>query len=175
MSQGAFNLNLLGRLGNQMFSACFALAYCKRHDLDLRIEGDSILEKIFDLKFGRFKERFQDRQRTESTLDPNGEGDVEFTGYCQNQQSLIYTEAQAWEWFTMKPELVGYLKANHQTPSAWPVIHLRRGDYEGAGYQIVGHQAYLAAMREHDRSNYPLHRIVSDACPVIDKNLPVVR
>lgn len=147
MSQGIFNLQLMGRFGNTMFQVAFALACCQRHDLELRIEGDWIGEEIFGLKLGRFGERFPDRLRNEDTLDPNGEADVEFRGYCQNQKSLIYTRSEAREWFKItqpyKERLADHLRG-------LPVVlwHYRDGDFRGYNYPVVGLRSFVNATRE---------------------------
>lgn len=123
-------LRNIGRFGNRMFRYAHARALCDQNGHELRTElwGG---EKIFTLD-GATHAR------------PDGTEDFVMDGYCQNQQSLIYTRADCRRWFTFRPEIIDLLKS--VPVYNLPYAHFRRGDYASANYPLVGSKSVELAM-----------------------------
>ena len=74
--------------------------------------------------------------------------DLEFRGYAQRQECMIYTKRQAQEWLKLRPEIetacvaaVG--AAGGSTDRI--VCHQRKGDYAGYGFPMVSVGSYRQA------------------------------
>lgn len=128
----AVALRNLGRFGNQLFRYAYARALAEQNGYELRTD-EWVGEKIFTLD-GHEAER------------PDGTEELEIEGYCQNQESLIYSRADCRRWFELKPEVAWMLDLGMPPMKEYSIIHLRRGDYAGAGYPLVGFKAAQAAM-----------------------------
>lgn len=130
-------LKNLGRFGNLLFRYAHARKLAELNNCALRTER-WVGEKIFTL----------DAPETIHFFPPSdGTEDFVVDGYCQNQQSLIYTRADCRRWFTFRPEIVDLLKS---TPVYnLPYAHFRRGDYAGAGYPLVGRKSVELAMLQY--------------------------
>jgi hypothetical protein len=72
-------------------------------------------------------------------------------GYFQDQSSMIYTRSQAKRWFTIRPEIQGFL---NQHIKAEPVLcHRRVGDYANLSYVVVSLRSYWDAIVKY---GYPI-------------------
>lgn len=68
--------------------------------------------------------------------------------YRQDQDSLIYTRADARRWFAWRPEVAE--KMRDDTAKRFEVMaHYRCGDYLRLGYPVVGHPAIINAVVAH--------------------------
>lgn len=122
----------LGRHGNQMFRAAFALALCEKNGYELRMQ-ETPLERIFTL------DGWQPKR-------PTGTEDIVIDGYCQSQDDLIYSRADCRRWFEIKQELKNKLYQHYN----WNVhAHFRRGDFKDAGYPVISRQSVDAAVAEY--------------------------
>lgn len=124
-------VNLIGRLGNQMFQWAYAKALAEQRGLEL-VTNPWVGEQIFTL----------DGYKTEEPAEPAD--DTVVYGYCQAQQNMIYSRADCRRWFKVKPEFEDRLFQNHVYDL--PHVHFRRGDYASAGYPIVSRRAVETAM-----------------------------
>lgn len=120
---------LIGRFGNCMCIYAAAKALAEQNGWQLECEP-WIGQKVFQLDDPK----------------PSREPDHIVDGYCQNQESLIYSRADCKRWFRFKQE------AHDEFDSlSWPriAIHLRRGDYKDLGYVVVSMDSYLRAANEN--------------------------
>ena len=158
-------LTNLGRFGNQLFRYAHARALAEQNGYALKTEP-WVGEKIFTL----------DSPPNIIYYRPDGTEDLVIDGYCQNQQSLIYSRADCRRWFKLRPEVESRL---HYCYSWWPHAHFRRGDYVGSdGYPLISRKAVDAAVAEHlfpgelRRSMNPGREYiaVSDDTPTLDSD-----
>jgi hypothetical protein len=80
--------NLIGGFGNQLFQYAAVRALAEKEGREFKTP-EWVGEKIFVLP----------------PVNRPQKGDMELRGYCQNQQSAIYTRSQVKEWFKIKPEI----------------------------------------------------------------------
>lgn len=121
----AINLQMIGRFGNQCMQYLHARALAERDGLELRTPR-WIGEKVFQI---------------EPTAEPDYSG-AYLHGYFQNQESLIYSQAQVCEWFKFRSEIEAMLASLRGIEL---VGHQRHGDYEGYNYPIIALQSYYNA------------------------------
>lgn len=143
MSNGVFQLSMMGRFGNMMFQYAFARAYCEKHGLELQTD-QWVGENIFEITPNAIRGDWLPR-RCENTLI-DGERDVSYRSYSQQQKCLIYTKWAIQRWFKFRPEVEEKLKAYfsaHPHPVMPIVAHRRVGDYLGYGYPVVSKASYL--------------------------------
>lgn len=150
-------LRNLGRFGNRMFRYAHARALAEQNGWMLKTERWEG-EKIFTL----------DAEGFAFWPEPDGSEDMLIDGYCQNQQSIIYSRADCRRWFKLKPEVEAKLIERHYY--ALPHAHFRRGDYAGAGYPLVSKRAVEAAMLQY--GIYDPCVPVSDETPRGDPDFP---
>lgn len=110
---------IIGGFGNQLFQWAGGYARAMAAGEPFRV-GKCHLDRVFELP-------------PHETV----EGNLEFMGYFQDQDSLLYTRSQVREWFLFKKR---FEVQAHRT-----VAHVRRGDYLGAGYPVVTEKAFAAA------------------------------
>lgn len=121
--------NLIGRLGNQMFIYAYCRALAEREGVKL-VTPDWVGQKIFEI----------DPTRKRWT------GDREVGGYCQNQESLIYTRRQVREWFKPRSWILERLKLiTHKRILG----HRRVGDYIGYSFPVVSAESYYRALEKY--------------------------
>lgn len=120
--------HLIGRFGNQCFQYAYARKLAEQQGRELHTNAWAG-QKIFQLN--------------EPPLDGSEEMLPEH--YRQDQDSLIYTRADARRWFAWRPEVAEKL------PLYVPRVmaHLRRGDFFACGYPVVGFNAIVAAVLAH--------------------------
>ena len=118
---------LAGGLGNRMFEYAFARAYAEKIGAELRLnypQGE-VLHRIFGIA----------HPPAEIPLTPvdssffeewDGRTNITILGMGQMQKNLLYTRAQAREWFTLRPELQDLVRS---VPSMELVANVRLGDY----------------------------------------------
>lgn len=135
----------LGRFGNRLFRAAKALALAEQIGAELRMEAWEG-ERIFTLD-GWTPKR------------PDGTEDIVIDGYCQNQQSLIYSRSDCRRWFKLRPEVEEKLKP---FASNGPVGHIRKGDFISAGYPVLTESAIRMAAH---KCGLPVVHTVSDEWP----------
>lgn len=124
---------LIGRLGNRMFIWAHAKAFCEQNGYELHTE-EWVGEHIFTL------DNWIPRPVT-------GTEDIVIDGYCQNQESLIYSRADCRRWFELKRGVKAELEAFQFPQSTY--VHLRRGDYKSSsGYPLVSLSSAVRAMNE---------------------------
>lgn len=135
----SFNLHHLGRFGNQLFGYAFARGYCERHNLALHTD-EWVGEKLFDISHPRCTDDLP--RRDEFTL-VDGEGDVSYRSYSQQQKCVdYYTRSQCKRWFTLRPEFAR--RAAHY-PMGGAFAHYRADDYAPLGYVVVSRASFLHA------------------------------
>jgi hypothetical protein len=128
--------HLIGRFGNQMFQYAHARKLAEQRGVQLHT-NEWAGQKIFQLD------------------DPpiNGSDTIQMLPehYRQDQDSLIYTRADARRWFAWRPEVAEELDAVWpQVPNDLSVtVHWRRGDYLELGYPVVGFSAILKGIVAH--------------------------
>lgn len=144
--------NLLGRFGNQCLQYLHARARAERNG-DTISTPQWIGEQIFDIPVAH-------RYRDKDSMD--------VTGYCQDQESLIYTRKQAREWFKFKPEIQ---KALSSVPPVKIACHRRVGDYEDLGYVVVSEQSYFNAAEKYFPGDAPL-TFITEENPFLVPGLP---
>lgn len=118
--------NLIGRFGNQLFIYAHARALAEQQNREFRC-APWIGQKIFELD--------------DKPLEPGQDHEL-IGGYCQNQQSLIYTKRDCQRWFRFKQSIHDVL--NRWTQNA-TLAHIRRGDYFNLGYVVVSKDSYIKA------------------------------
>lgn len=138
-------LTTLGRHGNQMFRAAFAMALCEQNGYELHME-ESPLNRIFTLD-------------GYVPIRPTGTEDIVIDGYHQYHASLIYSRTDCRRWFKLRPEIMAKLENWDETN---PVAHVRRGDYLDAGYPVITETAAISAAV---KAGYPVVGLVSDDYP----------
>lgn len=141
-----------GRFGNQMLQYLFARAWAERNGYELR-HGPFIGEEVFALDPVHRPDVLPYVRVNEDELCAIGspyieDSDIylnrtplEFRGYAMKQSCMLYTKRQAQQWLQIRPELLGKFPAF----SARIAFHLRRGDFLGYGYPVIGAAAYLIA------------------------------
>jgi len=130
----AIALRNLGRLGNLMFRYAYARAITEQKGLELRTDP-WVGEQIFTLDGAAHKR-------------PDGTEELEIDGYCQNQESLIYSRADCRRWFELRPEIKA--KLSHFHVYNLPYGHFRRGDYVGSsGYPLISRKSVENAMMQY--------------------------
>lgn len=141
MSRRMISVSLQGRFGNQLFQYAFARAYAKRMNAEL-LCPEWIGEKIFQISNRRPEtERKFYRIPEIQAITGDSQNEVDLRGYFQSQSSLIYTRAEARQWFTFRPEVRAALDRIQFTDDRC-VAHRRVGDYAGYGYPVVSLASY---------------------------------
>ncbi len=138
-----------------MFRAAHALALCEQNGYELRMEATP-LESIFTL------DGYEPKR-------PDGTEDIVIDGYCQNQESLIYSRADCRRWFKLKPEIEQQLEPHWIKGGPLcdtPHVHYRRGDFASCGYPIIGARAVTKEMQRLIGSAWGMG--VSDDSPLND-------
>lgn len=69
-------------------------------------------------------------------------------GYCQNQQSLIYTKRDCQRWFKFRQSVIDKLQEFVGFDGV--VAHRRLGDYKQLGYVVVSKMSYVKAAARLD-------------------------
>lgn len=119
---------LIGRFGNQIFIYAKAKALAEQNGYRLQCEP-WVGEKVFTLDHEK-----KDR-----------EADIIVDGYCQDQESLIYSGGDCKRWFRIRQE---HLKELDKYPLyGWTTVvaHRRVGDYLDLGYVVVSRESYTDA------------------------------
>lgn len=117
---------LIGRFGNQLFQYAYTKAHCEQNG-DTLVTDKWVGQGLFNIS------------------DPLPPGKCKsLDGYFQDQGSMIYTRSQARSWFTIRPEIKGFLD---QHLSEAPILcHRRVGDYAGLSYVVVSLRSYWDAL-----------------------------
>lgn len=133
---------LIGRWGNLLFQWAHCKAWCKQNDWTLQTDP-WIGERIFQIEDER----------------PHPKPDRVFSGYAQDQDSLIYTRKQCKEWFRFRPEIHNRLIT---LPTEKLLAHRRVGDYGDLGYVVVTTQSYIDACKQHGLCLGALHFVTEE-------------
>lgn len=151
--------NFLGRFGNQAMQYCFARAYSEKHGFEFQCEP-WIGQRIFELNDRPITSLLPRRSEID-VLD--GETNINFYGYAQQQKCLIYyAKSQVREWFKFRPEIAKDLEV-FRSKLDEIIAHRRVGDYFGYGYPVVSSASYVNACHKFGL-NVEMLRIVSDEC-----------
>lgn len=144
MSNGIVNLHHLGRMGNNLFSYCFARGYCERYGFELHTDPWPG-ERIFCIDHPRCR---GDLERKDENTIILGEGNISYCSYSQRQKCAnFYNLEKIRQWLRFRPNVEAALQT--LIPSAQTVVaHIRRGDYAGYGYPLVSEASYFAACKE---------------------------
>jgi hypothetical protein len=130
---------LIGRFGNQLFQYAYARAMCEQSGLTLATPP-WIGERIFNIP---------EAVRCDKP-------DHTFTGYAQDEASLVYSRRDVLNWLRLRPEIQA--KLDTFVPQGEIVAHIRRGDYVGYGcYPLVSKKSYLDAAEQF---GFDLHEVV---------------
>lgn len=144
---------LIGRFGNLCFQYAHCKAWCVQNGWTLQADP-WIGERIFQIEDER----------------PHPKPDRVFSGYAQDQDSLIYTRKQCKEWFRFRPELAWHAFANMKF---WPLLgHRRLGDYGALGYVIVSMESYYRACKQFNLDEKSTLSFVSEEQPHGTVSLP---
>ncbi len=137
-----FQLRMMGRWGNQLFQYSFARAYAEKHGLELQTQP-WVGDHIFELTPNPIRDPFPEaQQRNENTI-VDGDKNISYCSYSQNQKCLIYTRSDVLRWFKFRPEIEERLKKFWHPHCAPGVLaHRRVGDYVGYGYPVVSKDSY---------------------------------
>lgn len=151
--------NFLGRFGNQAMQYTFARAYAEKHGCEFQCEP-WIGQRVFQLDDKSIEKRLP----RYSELDlKDGQVNINFYGYAQNQRCMIYTREQAQNWFKIRPEIEEALKRWRPEDDS-VIAHRRAGDYLGYGYVQVSKKSYHDACQKFGLDVLAL-RFVSDESP----------
>lgn len=159
-------VNMEARFGNQLSRYAYARAYAEKIGAELQTTP-WIGQKIF-----RLTERPPEAEypkRYDMDIEKwDGETAIELTGWGLHQKTLLYTRAQAREWFTFQTRIE---EALARVPHHDLAAHLRHGDFVTmADYVAVSRVSYMKACRDF---NLPVENLVfvSEDRPAI---LPVL-
>jgi hypothetical protein len=137
------NVTLQGRFGNTVMQWLFCRAVSERYGYDLNCE-EWIGERVFDIAIPRYTGPTLLRlNETELLSQVKGElapkSDIEFRGYAQMQESMVYTKRQAQSWLKIRPEHLAALDRlrQHHFPKDTIVAHHRKGDFISYSYPVV--------------------------------------
>lgn len=131
-------VHLIGRFGNQCFQYCFARKLAQLQGRELHT-NPWVGQRIFQID--------------DKPLD--GGEDMLPEHYRQDQDSLIYTRADARRWFAWRPEVEEKL-SGYRTYEKNLVAHHRCGDYAACGYPVVSRLAVMNAIEAHGFGSWPL-------------------
>lgn len=126
-----------GRFGNQLFQYAFAKAYAQSIDAELQTP-DWIGRHIFK----NINEKIMTNLAGPSTEFPNGEGNIDLSGYFQQPEHLNFlSRKELKEWFTFKDP-------SYNIPKYDVVLHKRRGDYLSFPevFAIISDESYNVAL-----------------------------
>lgn len=151
--------SLQGRTGNQVMQYLFARAFAQIARAELQV-NPWIGERIFQIEHprpapcirDRFCETERDLGRALRTFSERDDAEMEFRGYAQCQNAMIYTKRQAQSWLKLRPEIetaCAHAVLASPASSGAIVCHRRVGDYVGYGYPVVSHQSYERACEEY--------------------------
>jgi hypothetical protein len=136
-------INLMGRFGNQLFQYAFARGYARAHGCELET-CDWIGRRVFDLNDPFISE---EREVAGEEVVESGKVNVNLRCYAQNQKCAdFYSREDVKGWFKIRDEVERGV--TYVVP--YVAIHLRRGDYLGSGYPVVGMESYLRALYVSD-------------------------
>lgn len=145
------NAALIGRFGNQLFQYAYARALSEKAGSELRTPP-WVGQQIFEIS------------------DPPIEGGEVLNGYCQNQESMIYTRAQVRAWFRFRWDVAARLMPTVPSDD-YLIAHRRVGDYAASGYVVVSKESYRRAAVKFEYNPDKL-RFVSDETPGICESFP---
>jgi hypothetical protein len=117
---------LIGRFGNQLFQYAHARAVCEQNGYTLATP-EWVGERIFEIPEAR-----------RAHLP-----DLVFSGYNQDDASLVYSRRWILNTLRLRPEIQA--KLDTFVPHGEIVAHLRRGDYAPLGYPLVSKRSYYRA------------------------------
>lgn len=138
-----FNLYFTGLFGNRIYQYVFARAYCETHGYELRTEP-WVGEKLFQVFTSPIHADYREPIGETELLKGPQDGDVHFRSYCQSQPCIdYYTRTKARAWLGWRPHIREWLQELGAMPPL--MAHMRRGDYQSAGYVLVSKQSYLDA------------------------------
>lgn len=135
-----------GRFGNNLFTYAFCRAYAENHGLELQTDP-WIGQKIFGLTEPPIDPELYCLHRDENTLK-DGEQNVLFRSYCQQQKCLIYTKRDCLRWFHFDKEMNDRLASHIPIKKRLAMGHRRVGDYAGYGYPLVSANSYDRKFQE---------------------------
>jgi hypothetical protein len=135
------------RFGNTCFQYANARAYAERHGCELHTTP-WVGDKIFDLDSKPLTDGDANLPKR-ADLDIrqwDGETNIEITGWCLNQDSLIYSRADLRRWLKFKPEVMAAMDKVPRVPIA---CHLRHGDFLGLeGFVAISRASYVRAVQQ---------------------------
>ncbi len=144
-----------GRTGNQIMQWLFARAWAERNGYILLTEP-WIGERIFKIEHvHRADGRPAQRVNEIELFAMSGKGfsiDLEFRGYAQMQDCMIYTKRQAQAWLKLRPEIetaCAHAVLADEGSNDKIVCHRRVGDYIGYSYPVVSLDSYRRACERH--------------------------
>lgn len=149
---------LQGRFGNQVMQYLYCRAFAEQWGYELRGEswiGESVFEIRHPRPDGRPLSRMgevdlfttlrdADRRFGATGLPAN----IEFRGYAQMQQCMIYTKRQAQTWLKLRADVetaCAHALLSDRGIDDRIVCHRRVGDYAGYGYPVVSQRSYKMA------------------------------
>lgn len=139
---------LQGRTGNQCLQWLFAKAMAERTGAEFRCDdwiGNRVFEISAPIHTGAALKRVNEHGLIQWSLLPKDlQPDIEFRGYAQLQECMIYTKQQAQGWLRIRPELLAELARirEHHFRNDTIVAHHRKGDFIGYSYPVVSRLSY---------------------------------
>jgi hypothetical protein len=166
---------LQGRTGNQVMQYLFARAFAELYGLELRMDP-WIGERIFDISHPRPESAVSRRWNEVDFRDwrvnlgdePWTLGDVEFRGYAQSQDCMIYRKRDAQAWLKLRPEIetaCARAVMESDAKDAKVVCHHRRGDLLGYGYPQLTRRSYELACNRFGLT-WRDAVVLSEECPI---------
>jgi hypothetical protein len=156
--------SLQGRFGNQCMQWLFAYAFAQKNGMVFLCD-EWIGERVFALPeykrpwAGAATQRVNEKEIYRALLDfnhpdykcvmaKNPKPDLEFRGYAQHQDCMIYTKREAMSWLRFRPEIEGACRP--MLAAHMPIVaHYRKGDYIGYGYPVMSSFAYINACLDY--------------------------
>jgi FkbM family methyltransferase len=120
---------LIGRFGNQLFQYAHTRAVCEQNGYTLATP-EWVGERIFEIPEAR-----------RAHLP-----DLVFSGYNQDDASLVYSRRWILNTLRLRPEIQA--KLDTFVPQGEVVAHVRRGDYADLQYALVSQRSYFKAAEQ---------------------------
>lgn len=153
--------------GNRLGQYAFARAYAEKYGLELRVPA-WVGQEVFDIPGTPPPPHLPGRTLFNLSW---GEGDVQIQTYATHQRAMIYTAAQAREWFKVRPYYAAFCEAV-RPPDDEIVAHRRTGDYiQNPTYPVISRRSYVSACQEYGLDAAKL-RFVECETPLLHPDIP---
>lgn len=158
-------VDLIGRLGNNLFQIAMCIGYAEKHKVDFYIPSwkySDCFKTVFT-KWATGKVFYGEKGWYYEELPFIA--DVKFLGFFQSYKYFEHCEEKIRELFQFNEQIKDTINNKYKTlPSNTCGIHIRRGDYIGnAWHEVCNLQYYNDATKEmKNRTNIDLFCVFSD-------------